>query len=163
MLRLTEEGIAWRNYFFANEQGTYDKVNNFEIYTSLISDDKDDLVKEMLGKERSYVIEECKEDIEFQKEKLESILKDFREYCVENKLTVPNTEMLIMDLVNNDVESGLYKIIQDWKESYLFIDSICNSLEKKFDIDIYMRDEICKTIMNEIYKKNVIGERKYER
>ena len=150
MIRLTDEGVLWRNFFFANHKGYFKAdYDEFETRVSIISDAKEEIMEQILRDNPDNAwIEELKKEIEFQKEEMAKIIDGFIEYCRENNTSPSDRKELLADIVNNDFDSGLWKILEEWKPITKYINSVTDKLEELYGGELDLRDDVTKIMMD---------------
>ncbi len=153
MKRLGVVETEWRNYFYANIDGTYNDIKNFMVRVELISDSHEQIVEGVL-KDNSELVRECKEEIMFQKEQLKETITEFIEFCMSNADSdiETDTEEILMDIADNGTSSIFYIVVDDWKNWGNKSNEIWKSLNTNHKNDLnYIHDDLCKLIMQEVY------------
>lgn len=156
MIRMTEQDVLWRNFFFAKYDNYYKPdYDEFEARVGLIANAKENLMKQILSEfPNNELIKEAKEEIEFQKEQLSETIEAFIKYCNENGYAnTDNKEQLLEDIVNNDFNSGLWKILEDWKPITQYVNSVIDKLEGLHDCTSDLREDLSKLMMDNMRDK----------
>lgn len=150
MIRLTEEGVLWRDFFFANNNGYFiPDYDVFETRVSLIADAKENLMEQILSDNpNNELIRAYKEEIEFQKENLSETMDEFIKYCKKNGSNASDKKELFEDIVNNDFSSGLWKILEDWKPITKYINTVTEKLEELHENIPDLKDDLSKLMMD---------------
>jgi len=157
MKKLTEIEKLWRDYLYANHDGVYNDVENFMIRISLINDSREALLETMLEDEPNMeLVKECKEEIAFQKEQLEDIVKELIEYDSHNNGIFPDKQkeinVIIDDLCREGSIDSFYRIAEEWQSWGERTHRIWYELNECYNGKLYhIHDDLCKLIMEEIY------------
>lgn len=152
MIQLNKQGVAWRNYLFANHTSSEKDIDNFKTRVSLIGSAKEQWMETLLTNEPNReLINECKEEIDFQKENLKPMLQEFVESCKDRNIETNSVDEMLNDICQADCNSGLYRIIADWEDIAKAADSMWNMLEDRFGRELnYMRDDLCELFMDTV-------------
>lgn len=149
MQRLYETGIAWRNYLFANSDSIEKDIEDFKIRVSLIGDAKEQWMETLLANEPNQdLIEECQEEIKFQKENLKPMFQEFVDYCNGRNIKT-DVEEVLDDICLHDINSRMYIICCDWEDIGKEAESLWNQLNELSEEDLhYLKDDFCKLFMD---------------
>lgn len=131
---LTDVGISWRNYLFANHDGKYNDIPNIEARMRLIDDAKDEILEEMLKPEPSMaIVNACKKEIDFQKENLKDMVQEFYEYAKNPDLFV---EDILDEMGSKGTACEFYRILSEYRELSKKADEIFDKYKNMImDID----------------------------
>ena len=163
MGRWTEEGIAWRDFIFANRDEHFDYkeiVSDFKSRVEIIRDSKEAIIEELLQSKvkNIEVIEANKEEIEYQIENLREYIEKFAEYCKFRILNI-DVKGILSDISKNDCSSSLYLIINEYEDIAEKTEGIIKIIDKGCQIYIdnnimtdSFRDLLMKSIMDELKK-----------
>lgn len=164
MLRLNEEGKAWRDYLFA--VSPYDAperdLEDFITRVSIIDDSREEWMTSLflLAEPDEEVIKECQEEIAFQRDAIHPMLKEFSEYCIENGLEISQKEFIEYNLnliCMKGMESELLAIYQQWEP---IAKAAKNVWEKFCDSDSYegleyVQEDFFKSFMDGICENQI--------
>ena len=160
MMRLNEEGKAVRDFLFANNDSVID-TDDIEMIIDIIENAKEDWINEVVkeavtGSSDGDVINGCKEEIEYQRERLKPYIKELAAYCDEHNILIDEKEVLD-HICQYGTKSSLYRIITEWKDIAEFADNIWDRIEDSYGRGLgYLRDDMCKYIMDELeYKADI--------
>ncbi len=163
MSRWTEEGIAWRDFIFANRDEHFDYkdiVNDFKSRVEIIRNSKEAMIEELLRKEvrNIEIVEGNKEEIDYQIENLRELIEKFAEYCMVRNINI-DVKDILSDISKNDCSSSLYLIIEEYEDIAEKTEGIIKIIDKGCQIYIdknimtdSFRDLLMKSIMDEIKK-----------
>lgn len=150
MRKLNKQGLAWRNYAFAYDGGIEKDIEDFKIRVSLIGDAKEQWMETLLTNEPNQdLVNECKEEIKFQKENLKPLFQEFVDYCNNRNIKADSVEEMLDDICRHDINSEMYIICCDWEDIGKEAESLWNQLNELSDGEIhYLKDDFCKLFMD---------------
>lgn len=163
MMRLDEEGRAIRDFLFANYKSGID-IDDIEMMIDIIENAKEDWINEAVkeavtGSSDKDVIDGYKEEIEYQRAQLKPYIKELAAYCDEQNIIINETEVLD-NICQYGTKSSLYRIITEWKDIAEFADNIWDRIDDSYGRGLgYLRDDMCKYIMDELEDKTDIRKR----
>lgn len=161
MYRLNEYGKAWRDYLYAldglNEAVERD-IEDFETRISLIDDSKEDMISEFLSDVPDIeIIEDCKKEIQYQKEQLLPMIKEYSEYCKDIGLEELEPEDVLSEICNKGSDSELFIILSEWKEVAKAAHNIWHNVSNRYGGSLdCAKEDFCKAFMDEMYENRTV-------
>lgn len=144
---------SWRDFFYAN-QGNYEyEPKDFLIALELIGDSRSDILDAVMDDDpdREAIIKDAKEEISFQREKIEEMVKGFIEFTSVDKSTF-DVQATIDYIIDYNTKSEFYIVIDEWKEWGGKAHKIWDNLSNMYGNGLsHIYDDLCTLIMNEVY------------
>lgn len=154
MRRLTPLTLVWRNFLYANQDGYANDPEEFMTRVSLIQNERDSILEQMLKEEPDmFLVEAAKEEIAFQVENLEEIIQEFSNYA-ERYHFYDSLELLQKEicegLQREGMESELYIVTQDWQEYADNALRVIQGMEEisSSDFDVRQHDYLMEHMMD---------------
>lgn len=154
MRRLTPLTLVWRNFLYANQDGYANDPEEFMTRVSLIQNERDSILEQMLKEEPDmFLVEAAKEEIAFQVENLEEIIQEFSNYA-ERYHFYDSLELLQKEICeglrHGGMESELYIVTQDWQEYAANALRVIQGMEEisSSDFDVRQHDYLMEQMMD---------------
>lgn len=156
MVRSTALNLLWRDYCYAYAEGKHNDPADIRTRLSLIESSRDEIVNQFVyqADPDQEVINECRQEIDFQMDRLNEVIQEYIEYVGNNmSLGADYTEESIREFVQEDFRQGyqgaLYSTMQGWEEA---ADRARGLVDQFFDsYDLYaedMKNDLMKKMMD---------------
>ncbi|MBO5239160.1 MAG: hypothetical protein J6B50_10375 [Lachnospiraceae bacterium] len=121
MRRLNPLTMAWRDFFYAYHDGYFNDNEEIGIRVQMIQDERENILEQVLKSNPDWkLVEESKQEINFQLEEVEDIVKEFsQQYTTRYRFGIEPDEIqkiILEDFSSYGTESEFYLVVDEWKE-----------------------------------------------
>lgn len=160
MKKLSEVGIDWRDYLYANAKGKFNDAAKFIRDVKIMDCCKNRIIEELLGVEpESKIMKQCISDIASKKAEIRKTMLEFLEFSekrAEEFDFYVDVEDLLFDISVQGTQSYFYVVAEEWKEWEERLNSIKKHLKEEGYQDVTpVENLLCSEIMNAVYQSLV--------
>lgn len=152
MRQLTPLTLVWRNFLYANQDGYANDPEEFMTRISLIQDERDSILEQMLKPEPDlFLVEVAKQEIAFQLDNLEDMIQEFSQYAegyhFYESIGLLQKEVC-EDLQSAGTESELYIIVEEWQEYAANARKVIQGMPGGAGFDMERQDYLMEQMMD---------------